>query len=238
MAASVRTGRRGPRRRRADRGDDARGGSPDVGPAAVRGRRDGPRRGRAEPGPRVWPASVARPGSGSTRSWAATAPWPVNACHSAWPATRSRGRWSSQPRRSPPARSAASSWSAPMTAFGRACLRSTSPAAAAGSIADTPDVIRGRHDRRLGHARLRASGRSRDAGRPRCLDASSRRKRVGAPGRSPRRPPTTDSVARSRRRSSGTTTGRRLAVQSCGEIACRTRVLDPDGGIDGVPRGS
>ena len=178
----------------------------------------------------VWRACAARPGSGSTRSSTAMARWPVSACRSASTATRSPGPWTC------PAESFAAG------PFGRVVLvgaddgvRVAPPCArrrggCAWAIADERRRHPARDDRPAGHARsTRCGSTARRAptsvsGCARSTAASARQVLAAA------RRPTIGSVGRSSTEFTWDLAGDRLAVQSCGEVACRTRVLDPDGG--------
>ena len=95
----------------------------------------------------------------------------------------------------------------------------TSSAARRSTPTGTPDLRDAR--RPIDAAPISASGgdRSTAASRARRVLAAARRRTIGSGGRS-------------RRSSPGTSPGDRLAVQSCGEVACRTRVVAPAGGPD------
>ena len=153
-----------------------------------------------------------------------------------------RSAWSSGPARrsadglaldrrsrSPPVRSMAPSWSARTTgrapavaARCRAALRMVArPRSATSSVA--------RRSTRPGHDVYRDPGGPDDPSRPRGLAplpaATARPSASWSRSR-----PTAGSAARGRPSSSGRRTGRGLAVQSCGEAACRIRLVEPDGG--------
>ena len=230
MAALVRARSGRPGGGRSRRVDDDRcrdTGLGRRGRATARRRSGAPRPATRRRSPR--PASRRLRGSGWTRSPATTGRSADNGWCSAGSAIRSRGASSFRPSRSPPARSDGSSSSAPMTARPRDSRRSTSRVAAPGRSARNAPSSGGRPSTRP----ARSSTRCASTARPERISGSgaagsTRPRRPSAS--SPRSHPTRDSGGRSRPNSRWDVAGDRLAIQSCGEVACRTRVIAPGGG--------
>ena len=156
--------------------------------------------------------------SGSRRASAATGPRRRSTCRARVVRRRTVRRGSSS--------------SAPTTARRRACRPSTSRAAAPGRSATERDVIRRATIDPAGTIDLRDARRSRDAA-PTSGSGGARSTAAPASTRSSTAcRPTPASGARSRPSSRGLPTGDRLAVQSCGEVACRTRIVARDGWSD------
>ena len=230
---SDRPGCRRARRGRARRIHDARRGRPAVGAArlcrtAGTSRRPRPRPARARSaiaGSAVVRLDPVLDGDGALRGQRLVAR--ASAVDAVARAARAR-----PPSRSRPARSAASSSSARMTAR-RSRLHAIDVARRlrAGRSADGADVIRRATIDPAGTSIYETRVDRATPSRPRHLAPAARWRRPG------RRGPAADRADDALRadvldgRSRGIAAGGRLAVQSCGEIACRTRVLDPrDGG--------
>ena len=167
-------------------------------------------------------------GIGSIRS-SARAPGPASGWSSGVPASAAPERSIWMPSRSRPVRSAARPWSARMTAVVRGSRWSTRPRAAPGRWSTRATSSGRRRSRRM----ARPSTSSASTGRPAPTSASGDGRSMA--GRRPSRvlPPI---AADARFGPTWITTfawdedGRSLAVQSCGEIACRVRILDTRGG--------
>ena len=151
------------------------------------------------------------------------AAWRSASTGTGWP-----GPWTCPPNRSPPGRSAVSSWSAPMTARRPGSRRSTSPMRCSWAVAEERDVIRRATVDPAGtiDLEMRVDRVSRaDLGiwlRP--IDGRTR----GPPDPGAHRRPTAGSGGHGRPSSRGRWQATELAIQSCGEAACRTRIIRPD----------
>ena len=228
-------GLRRPRRQLgAGRLDDGRGRDAAVGSGvSAAGRR---RRGRlAAPRSAARRAladdSAAHRGSASTRSSTAMARWPVSGWRSASTATRAPGPSTCRPSRSPPGRSGASSWSAADDGV-RSTLRAARRRrpAAPGRSRPSANVIRRATIDRGGYRRsTRCGSTARHA--PTWGSGFGRSTAASPPARSWPPPAPDGRFGRTwSTEFAWDLAGDRLAVQSCGDVACRTRILDPDGG--------
>ena len=185
--------------------------------------------------PSVWATSRPLRGSGSTpilgRRWLTGRP---TACARPGGRSRAPARSTFRPSRSPQVRSAESSWSAPMTAPPRRS-QPRRPRAAAPGRSDGARRHPARDHRPVRRLHLRDARRPSDAHRPRHLAAPWSTGRAGRSG---------PGAHRYRRRFGrtfstefhGISPGTTSAVQSCGEVACRTRLVTPPAGRTRVAR--